>query len=185
MSYLELPYYVGLLTAAQHYGAAHQQPQQFHVVTNQYLRSIRCGRIYIVFIKNENCKIVPTRKFNTQTGYIQVAAPEATMLDLIRYPLRVGGINNIATVLIELSESINSNELSTLLDSLKPEVVLLQRLGYLLDLIQQKKLALIVTNYLKQFTLSARPLVAGISCKNALRNKKWELYINYKVEPDL
>ena len=34
MSYISQPFYVGLMSAVALHGAAHQQPQQFHVVTN-------------------------------------------------------------------------------------------------------------------------------------------------------
>jgi len=32
MDYLKEPYYAGMLTAAEHYGAAHQRPQAFQVL---------------------------------------------------------------------------------------------------------------------------------------------------------
>src|SRR5438128_2748406 len=40
MQYLECSYYVGLLSAAALYGAAHQQPQQFQVITDKVVRKI-------------------------------------------------------------------------------------------------------------------------------------------------
>ena len=39
MHYWGLPYYVGFLSAAQYYGAAHQKPQRFQVVTLKSCRS--------------------------------------------------------------------------------------------------------------------------------------------------
>src|SRR5687767_6583861 len=35
MSHLRLPYYAGLLTAAQYHGAAHQRPQEFQVMLDR------------------------------------------------------------------------------------------------------------------------------------------------------
>jgi len=52
MKSLSLPYYISTLSAAEYYGAAHQKPMQFQVVTNQYLRDIKYGRIHIRFIQN-------------------------------------------------------------------------------------------------------------------------------------
>ena len=41
MKYLEKDYYVGLLNAAAYYGAAHQQPQTYSIITKSpALRSI-------------------------------------------------------------------------------------------------------------------------------------------------
>ena len=44
MQYFEQPYYVGFLNAAQYYGAAHQKPQHFQIVTVKNRRPIHCGR---------------------------------------------------------------------------------------------------------------------------------------------
>jgi predicted transcriptional regulator of viral defense system len=41
MKFMDQLYYVGLLSAAAIYGAAHQQPQEFHVVIPEALRSIK------------------------------------------------------------------------------------------------------------------------------------------------
>src|SRR6266508_2712401 len=42
MTRLKLPYYVGLLSAAQYYGAAHQRPQAFSVVLAKNRPPIHC-----------------------------------------------------------------------------------------------------------------------------------------------
>ena len=65
MNYLNLPYYIGFLSAAQYYGAAHQKPQRFQVVTSKNRPSIQCGRILIEFIANKNVAKMPTKNFNT------------------------------------------------------------------------------------------------------------------------
>lgn len=185
MKYFHLPYYVGLLSAAQYYGAAHQKPQQFQVITKKYLRPSTCGKIFTVFVRNEKVSKVPVRQFNTPTGYLNVSTPEATAIDLIRYPYRSGGINNIATVLIELAESIDSSRLINCIKQIEPEVVTLQRLGYLFEVIEEHEFATSVGNILESHQLRTRPLVSGMSTKNMPRNKHWELYINFSVEPDL
>ena len=47
MRYWNTPYYAGFLSAAQYYGAAHQKPQRFQVVTVKNRSPIHCGRIHI------------------------------------------------------------------------------------------------------------------------------------------
>src|SRR5690606_13514926 len=59
-----LPYYVGLLSAAQYYGAAHQRPQEFQVFLEKNRRPIRCGKARIRFIARKEAKKVPNRDFN-------------------------------------------------------------------------------------------------------------------------
>src|SRR5208282_5875807 len=56
MQRLGLPYYVGLLSAAQYHGAAHHRPQELQVMVNQKRRGITCGRIKIVFITKKDIK---------------------------------------------------------------------------------------------------------------------------------
>jgi hypothetical protein len=49
MEAMQLPYYVGLLSAAALHGAAHQQPQEFQVVTDRSVRPLVAGRARIRF----------------------------------------------------------------------------------------------------------------------------------------
>ncbi|MBM3887437.1 hypothetical protein FJ364_05910, partial [Candidatus Dependentiae bacterium] len=63
MTYLRRPYYVGLLSAAQFYGAAHQKPQTFQVMLSDNRRSIHCGKIVVDFIARKNLEALPVRKF--------------------------------------------------------------------------------------------------------------------------
>jgi len=185
MNYLKLPYYVGLLSAASYHDAAHQKPQQFQVVTNQYLRPLQCGQINVVFIENKNIGNVPIQRLNTPTGYITISTTEATAVDLVRYPLRSGGINNIATVLIELAEAMDPKRLRNAIKQIQPNSVTIQRLGYLLDLTENKILSDATAETMNFTNMRPRPLVSGISTAGAKRNNKWQLYINYDVEPDL
>ncbi len=50
MSFHGRPYYVGVLSAAALYGAAHQQPQEFQVVTDKALRPTVAGKGRIRFL---------------------------------------------------------------------------------------------------------------------------------------
>ncbi len=185
MRHLNISYYVGLLSAAQYYGAAHQKPQQFQVVTKKYLPPISCGRIYVVFVMNQGIIQVPTQQLNTETGYLTLSTPEATAIDLVQYPRRSGGINNIMTVLMELAESMGAAKLEEGLSKMRVEIVTKQRLGYCLDFLEEEELSDVIFKHLSTITLRTRPLVAGISTKKAKHNKKWELFINYNVETDL
>ena len=102
MEFINAPYYVGLLSAAQYHGAAHHRPQQFQVVTTQKRRPITCGRIKIAFITKKNAEQTPAQSFNTSQGAIAVSTPEATAIDMVTYPNRCGGLDNVLTVLTDL-----------------------------------------------------------------------------------
>ena len=66
MSYIGRPFYVGLMSAAALHGAAHQQPQQFHVVTNGPSRSIRSkNRLAVIFFSKSGIIIIPVKSPET------------------------------------------------------------------------------------------------------------------------
>ena len=51
MTTLTLPYYAGLLTAAEYHGAAHQRPQEFQVLVEKARRRIECGNVRVGFLR--------------------------------------------------------------------------------------------------------------------------------------
>src|SRR3990167_8558764 len=114
MEFINVPYYVGLLSAAQYHGAAHHRPQQFQVVTTQKRRPITCGRIKIVFITKKTIEHTPTESFNTSQGTIIVSNPEATAMDMVTYPNRCGGLDNVLTVLTDLVKKMDAGKLQKL-----------------------------------------------------------------------
>ena len=50
MKSVALPYYAGLLTAAQYYGAAHQRPREFQVFLERKRLPIECGKVRVAFM---------------------------------------------------------------------------------------------------------------------------------------
>lgn len=197
MGFINVPYYVGLLSAAQYYGAAHHRPQQFQVITTQKRRPINCGRIKIAFITKKNAERTPTQNFNTSQGAIVVSTPEATAIDMVIYPNRCGGIDNILTVLTDLVKKMDADKLKTL-SSATDEATWIQRLGYLLDLIKVNHLSDVLHKSLENHRVRARLLIAPPKKTPALeklaaklgknkssssyetKNDKWKLIINKK-----
>ena len=104
MKHLRRSYYVGLLTAAERLGAAHQRPQVFQVVTDKYLPDRSFGRVRLQFLLNQHVAQLPASPVNTPTGTMRVSKPAVTALDLVTRPRDSGGLSNVATVLIELVE---------------------------------------------------------------------------------
>jgi len=183
MKYLNMPYYVGFLSAAQFYGAAHQKPQRFQVVTSKNRAPIQCGRIYIEFIAKKNILQFPTKKFNTPTGTIEVATPEVVAADLVTAPQHSAGINNVATVLQDLVESIDSQKL-VILTEINPQLFWVQRLGYLLDFLGFNKIANELVLTLAHKKLYWVRLVSSIPYRSLELNSKWKIIVNTAVEPD-
>jgi len=181
MAYLRRPYYVGLLSAAALHGAAHQSPQEFQVVTDRPLRSIRAGRARIRFVKKASVDRTPTVEVKTPSGAICVATPEATALDLVRYPGHSGSLGNIVTVLTELAERLDPEALGRAAEA-ADEVPQAQRLGYLLDRIGHATLAAPLAEWIATKGPRVTALRSDRPITGAPRDPRWRVAVNEEIE---
>ena len=126
-------YYVGLLKAAELHGATHQAVMEFQVVAAKRLPRIRAGRSLIVFYFRRDMEAVieGIEERKTDTGTMKMSSAALTALDLLRYPQASGGIDNVTTVLSDLRQRIDPEQLAAL--SVVVERPVVQRLGHLLD----------------------------------------------------
>jgi predicted transcriptional regulator of viral defense system len=182
MRHYKLPYYVGLLSAAALYGAAHQQPQEFQIITTKPTKPIILPRGRIKFFVKKKIIDKYILKKQTETGYISISSPELTAYDLIQYIESSGHLNNVATVLIELAESIDSKTLASV--ARNSPLVIVQRLGFLLEQFTNLNVEL-VYQWLKTQNIRTTPLRPNKTHKRYKRNNRWKVWINEKVEPDL
>lgn len=183
MQRLDQPYYAGLLSAAQYYGAAHHRPQEFQVCLDRARRPIRCGRVRVAFMVRKRLSDVSVNKFNTPRGTIQVSTPEATAIDLIGYWRRIGGLDQVATVLSELAAKIGPRKLVTAAQT--APISWAQRLGYLLMLVNAGDKAELLNVYVRGKARQTVPLLPGTIGIDAPRNADWKLIVNANIEPDL
>jgi predicted transcriptional regulator of viral defense system len=133
MRYEGQAYYVGLLKAAELHGATHQAVMEFQVVSAKRLPKIRAGRNLIVFYFRKDMEAVAAgiEDRKTDTGAMKISSAALTALDLLRYPQASAGIDNVATVLSDLGQKIDADQLAALSVTVERPVV--QRLGHLLD----------------------------------------------------
>lgn len=135
MKYLQRPYYVGLLNAAAFHGAAHQQPQEYFVVTDfPVLRPTRRKGLKINYISIKEFPQALIEKKKTEAGYLNISNAILTAGDLIQFERRVGGLNRAATVLNELAEEIKPAEITPAVLH-HVHVTAWQRLGYVLEVV--------------------------------------------------
>jgi predicted transcriptional regulator of viral defense system len=186
MKFLDKDYYIGLLNAAAYYGAAHQQPQSFSVITiKPSLRDIKKDNLKINFyIKKEWAKEdIVQRKVDT--GFINVSSAELTALDLVYYFDQASGLNRVATVLEELSEIMNANKLLDAAKRYSP-ITAVQRLGYLLeDILNRKDLSDPMKEHLKtvnHFPVLLRPQKERL---DMVTGNDWKVVPNVEIETDL
>lgn len=186
MRFTDQPYYVGILSAAALHGAAHQQPQVFQVVTTKFLRPIQAGRTRIEFFTKKQILQTNYQSVKTPTGYMQISTPEITALDLVRYMKSIGHLNHIATVLSELHETLDATQLLNILKSDMLENATIQRLGYLLELLNaDKKIVALLKEWVIKRKPRAIPLRADKAYDISQKNRDWFLYINETIESDL
>ncbi len=183
MGRLNLSYYAGLLTAAQYHGAAHHRPQEFQVFLNKARRPVRCGHVRVAFITRKRLGDVPVQSFNTPRGVVHVSTPEATAVDLVGYHHRVGGLDQVATILSELAERIDSQKLVAAAKT--APVTWAQRLGYLLELVDAGETATALKDYIARAARQAVPLLTEASWKGSSRAPEWKLIVNADVEAEL
>lgn len=185
MGYLEQPYYVGLLTASAQYGASHQAAQVFQVVTDRPTRSIKVGRIRIEFVMKSEIEGTPTTAVKTPTGCMTVSTPEATALDLVRYFKAAGFLGHVATVLDELAERLDGDELVRSAEAGGFEMAVVQRLGYLLERVGAESVTEGLAAVVADRSPQAVPLRPDLSRKGCPVDARWRIAVNEEVESDL
>jgi predicted transcriptional regulator of viral defense system len=185
MRSLDLPYYIGLLSAAALHGAAHQQVQQLQVMIPRQERPIELPGLHIRFFKKHALSSTPLQPRKGHSGMLPVSSPEATALDLVRYARHIGGLDAVLTVLSELAESLDPEKLSAAAAS-EPETASVQRLGWLLDHLGHAALAdalhaaLSVSKLLPKAALDPAASRAGHTSSN-----RWRIIENTQPEADL
>lgn len=182
MARAKAPYYAGLLSAAQYHGAAHHRPQEFQVMLGKARRPIECGKVRVVFYVRKRVADVPVQHFNTPRGTVAVSTPAATAFDLVGYEAKIGGLDAVATVLVELAEKLDPENVS----ALAPTVPLpwAQRLGYLLERIGEASKVGLLKEYVRKHAREATPLQPSAPAGSHPRNRDWKLVVNADIEAE-
>lgn len=187
MSYYEKPYYVGLLSAAVFWGAAHQRPQQFSIMTvpPKFQRSAGRNNLLLWFYRQSIPEKFLLEK-NTETSSVKYSNAELTALDLVQFEQHIGGLSRAATVLSELLENTNFNGASNELFSYTT-LPTIQRLGYIVDVILEDKVqADVIYREMNKYNSKIQYRYLSNSHKHdkGIVNKRWRVYVNVEIEPD-
>jgi predicted transcriptional regulator of viral defense system len=187
MHFLKRPYYTGLLSAAAYHGAAHQQPQEFFVVTTlPPLRATERKGIKVNYIskKSLNTQLIESRK--TESGYLKISSPALTATDLVHFEKRIGGLSRAATVINELVDVLKPDMFSSALLN-EVSTYSIQRLGYILEyIVEQKQLAKALLHKAKETGLSffRVPLKTELPVKGFSSDENWKVIVNTEIEID-
>lgn len=184
MKFLNTDYYLALYSAAEMYGAAHQQSMEFQVVTNRQMKNMNLPNTKIRFYTNKQWNRESIVQKNSQAGYFNVSSPELTALDCMHYSGKIGGINRIEPILSDLIEEIKPSKMKQTAEKY-PHTAALQRLGYLFDrFYENEKLANSIHKILKNRKLH-NTLLSNITPSKNNIDDKWKVDINYEIEKEL
>lgn len=154
---LDANYYLGLLSAARHWGSAHQALQTNQVMLGRSHPGLSMGRLRIDFYRKTNIAATPTVVAHGTVSSWRVSTREATLLDLIRHQAAIGGIETVARVARDFSRSIDADGLTQALDAMG-QVPVAQRLGFMLVHLGFDKPARRVVRWLEHRRMTLQPL---------------------------
>ncbi|WP_261859469.1 type IV toxin-antitoxin system AbiEi family antitoxin [Mycobacterium montefiorense] len=171
------------MSAAAVHGAAHQAPQVFQVAVHRHVRDRAVGRTKFRFAMRDNVTVVPTERRTTRSGSLVVSTREVTMLDIATDITRAGGLNNAATVLVELADEGFDSAALVELSALFPAAAG-RRIGWILKNVGKR-------DGLEPLhaVVAARPAAAsqlsptGPTTGNT--DHRWALRLNAEVEADI
>lgn len=187
MKYLGRDYYVSLLTAAAYNGAGHQRAMVFQATVNgSPIRSGIKNGVKLEFTLRNPLPMAYTKQVKTQNGFMNVSSSELTALDLVSNEAKIGGLSRTAEVLMELAESMqfdgSKDELLTYFNA-----PVIQRLGYLLDLIEEHELADNLLSLAKKQKKTFRRIRLKQSKPHTDEmetDNRWKVIINQEIETD-
>jgi len=157
---LKLPYYVGLLSAAQIFGVSPQAVMVTQVMVSKTRRSIHVGQHQLVFHARTRADKMPTQWHETLNGRFKVSTPDLTAVEVVSRQQLVGGVSRIFEVLQGLADSLSSKGLAKALDSVQ-EVPTAQRLGAIFSKLDRPALAAVVRTWLGGRRIRIIPLSPG------------------------
>jgi len=176
-------YYVGGLTAAEVYGAAHQRSQSFQMVVNRPLRPFRLPMQKVTFLYRQRLDGSMWRLFKAPTGNYRVSTPEITAYDLLSLRKACPSLDHAATVYVELGEAMRAQRLAKLA-VMGLETATLQRMGWLLDHTGWSHLTGTLECKLRAHSPKWVPLQSGAD-RHGTKDAKWMIIENAGIQPDI
>jgi len=183
---LERDYYLGFYSAAKFHGASHQQIQRDYVmINNPALSKIKKKSIDISFLTTSKWPKKNILKKKSDAGIFKISSPALTMVDLIHYQTKLGGLNRMLAILEELTEELTDNDITELLTWYLHKSTL-QRFGFLLEEFQaNESLSKQIMGHLKQSKFFPVLLTPKSRQKPGAIHNAWKVDVNIKLESDL
>lgn len=183
MTHLHLNYYVGWLSAAAIHGVAHQAPQTFQVATSRSIHARTVGRTRFEFLTRTGLSTMTTLPYPTRSGTARISSVNGTILDVATDITVSGGIDNAATLIIELAEhhDFNVEGLAKLASHFPATTA--RRIGWMLERFTGRD-DLDALHGRSRHPLSPSRLDPTQTATGPV-DQRWNLYLNREVQPDV
>jgi hypothetical protein len=117
---------------------------------------------------------------------MNVAGAELTALDIVAEEQKIGGLSRATEILLELCETMQwDGSKLPLLTYFSSATI--QRLGYLLELIEEAEQADNLYSLFKQTgkTMRRTPLKQSVAISEAMTiDNRWKIIVNYEIDTD-
>lgn len=184
MSKKKIPYYVGLLSAADYHGAAHHKPQVLQVIVPKQIHLRAASKLRISFYVQSQFPQKGLVKGSTAAGYFYYSSPELTALDVICYERACAGFRNVCLVIKDLINKLDAKRLREMI-TLYPIASCVQRLGYLLEFFKAPKdLVKPLQGWVKKKKTLAPVALTPVCPKKGRLHKIWKVIANTYVETE-
>ena len=183
MRFRKTAYYVGLLSAADHYGAAHHKPQVLQVMIPKQLHFRKAKDLRISFHVHKGFPLEGIVRVKHPSGAIAFSSPELTALDILYFEAASGGFGNVCQVIHDLIAQLVPKKLKEAI-RFYPHAAPIQRLGYLMDYFKVgRSLIGPVRQWVRKHSPAPVALSSGHLKKGPL-HKKWGIIRNAPVETE-
>lgn len=173
-------YYVGLLSAAALHGSSNQVPLATQVIVPHPLKAFELGRVRVEFAVKRRADRTPLSILSALPAPMNVSSPAATLLDLVAFSRRVGGIARVLEIAEGLKPKLTPHDLREALLA-GVSIPVMQRTGYLLEHLEYASLVSVVERFLPS-TRAWIPLQTGARAHHGLRIERWHLLDNVGLE---
>ena len=185
MGHLNVEYCVGWLSAAMLFGASHQAPQVFQVATMRDVSHRSVGATRLDFYTRSYAQAITKKKVTTRSGRAWVASPVATMLMVMADLPLASGIDNAATVVMELCDELGMPKEDDLIREARLfPAVAGRRLGWVLEAYTDCGSFDALASFC-QSTCNSESILDSASPRNGKYDARWALVINRELEPDV
>ncbi len=183
--FLEKRYYLGVFSAARMHGAGHQQVQRDYIISEKpKLNDIKKNSTDIRFFTSSNWPEGNILTKKSDAGNFNISSPALTMVDLIHYQTKLGGINRILGAIEELGQELQKDDLIELLEWY-PNKSALQRLGFLLESMDMDlEFQELIFSELKKRKFFPVLISPGIKEKPGAVYNKWKVDVNVNLQYD-